>query len=35
MFDALMISAEKDIMTKDVTRLKGWPVQDAFHVRNN
>ncbi|KAH7352920.1 hypothetical protein KP509_19G069800 [Ceratopteris richardii] len=29
-FDELLAAAEKDITTKDVTRLKVWPVLDAF-----
>lgn len=29
-FDELLAAAERDITTKDVSRLRGWPVQDAF-----
>lgn len=29
----MLSAAERDIATKDVSRLRGgWPVQDAFHV---
>lgn len=31
-FDELLAAAEKDITTKDVSRLRGWPVQDAFYA---
>lgn len=31
-FDELLAAADKDITTKDVSRLRGWPVQDAFYV---
>lgn len=32
-FDEVLAAAERDIATKDVSRLRGgWPVQDAFHA---
>ncbi|KAG6403788.1 hypothetical protein SASPL_136020 [Salvia splendens] len=32
-FDEVLAAAEKDIATKDVSRLRGgWPVQDVFHA---
>ncbi|XP_057785671.1 protein SHOOT GRAVITROPISM 6 isoform X1 [Salvia miltiorrhiza] len=32
-FDEVLSAAERDIATKDVSRLRGgWPVQDAFHA---
>lgn len=34
-FDEVLAAAEKDIATKDVSRLRGgWPVQDVFHVNS-
>ncbi|MCO5599259.1 hypothetical protein L7F22_053360 [Adiantum nelumboides] len=29
-FDELLATAEKDITSKDISRLRGWPAQDAF-----
>ncbi|KAL3825838.1 hypothetical protein ACJIZ3_021867 [Penstemon smallii] len=32
-FNEVLATAEKDIATKDVSRLRGgWPIQDAFHA---
>ncbi|KAK6152353.1 hypothetical protein DH2020_014988 [Rehmannia glutinosa] len=32
-FDEVLAAAERDIATKDVSRLRGgWPIQDAFHA---
>ncbi|KAL3623358.1 Protein SHOOT GRAVITROPISM 6 [Castilleja foliolosa] len=32
-FDEVLAAAEKDIATKDVSRLRGgWPIQDAFYA---
>lgn len=32
-FDELLAAAERDLMTKDVSRLRGgWPVQESFNV---
>lgn len=32
-FDEVLATAERDIVTKDISRLRGgWPMQDAFYV---
>eukprot|EP01018_Ginkgo_biloba_P020375 Gb_30357 [translate_table: standard] len=32
-FSELLAAAERDVMTKDITRLRGgWPIQDAFYA---
>ncbi|XP_057860483.2 protein SHOOT GRAVITROPISM 6 isoform X4 [Cryptomeria japonica] len=32
-FSELLSAAERDVMTKDITRLRGgWPIQDAFYA---
>jgi len=32
-FDEVLATAGKDIVTKDISRLRGgWPMQDAFYV---
>lgn len=32
-FNEVLAAAERDIATKDVSRLRGgWPIQEAFHV---
>lgn len=32
-FDEVLATAGKDIITKDISRLRGgWPMQDAFYV---
>nr|ATB19898.1 putative SGR6 [Cupressus duclouxiana] len=32
-FSEVLSAAEKDVMTKDITRLRGgWPIQDAFYA---
>jgi hypothetical protein len=32
-FDEVLATAGKDVVTKDISRLRGgWPMQDAFYV---
>ncbi|XP_051152364.1 protein SHOOT GRAVITROPISM 6 isoform X3 [Andrographis paniculata] len=32
-FNEVLVAAERDIATKDISRLRGgWPIQDAFHA---
>ncbi|KAI9086376.1 hypothetical protein K1719_031830 [Acacia pycnantha] len=32
-FDEVLVTAERDIVTKDISRLRGgWPMQDAFYA---
>lgn len=32
-FNEVLAMAGKDLVTKDISRLRGgWPMQDAFHV---
>lgn len=32
-FDEILATAGKDVVTKDISRLRGgWPMQDAFYV---